>query len=132
MKKKHIILICLAIALVAFCVYWFGMRKKNDGGGEAKPSGGDDGDDDANSLIRLDYKGIINSLDLEQETKTALRSMADYIRSEKSWYDSVKEKASKNGRTNDQQLVLDAAYVLYEQKNEISAGEYSVIVSKLN
>ena len=134
MKKKSIILVVLAVAVVGFCLYWFVIRKKDDSKTGASDAGTGTGSDNGASagVLTSDYKAIINGLSLGQEQKNNLRYMVDYIKSDNAWYNSVKDKASANGRTADAQLVIDAAYHLYNSQNKLTQTEYELVCSKLD
>jgi len=66
-----------------------------------------------NPRNELLYYGKSNKLDIINDVE--LKNTIAYIKENKSWYDQIKEKAQKEGRTETEQLRLDAEWSIREK-----------------
>jgi len=134
--KKAIIIIAI-LALVGFCVYWFGFRKKDEG---SVVTGGDGSGTDSplNGGVLTDKTStdsIVDSLGLANNVTNVVKASAKNafanVEGKTEWGKSILEKASNNGVNSAQQCVLEALWLTYDSKKLLIWTEYNEASKKV-
>ena len=99
LEKKHIIIIAIVLAVVAYLLW---KRHKSS------ETGGDTGGPEKSEL-----DAILDEVGASASLKSYVRSIAKSIEKDPKWKQSIKDKADDNGYTYAQQVVLDAIYMKY-------------------
>lgn len=110
MKTKTIV-IALVVALAAFLVWWM-LKKKKEAPykvGSSDPTTG-----------TVDY--IIANVPFTNAEIRKIRAVQSTVNASKTSLESMREKAAKKGNTLDEQIVLDAIWLLYHPKDAWIAG----------
>lgn len=105
------IVIALVVALAAFLVWWM-LKKKKDGAYTAGSS------DPATGTV--DY--IIANIPFTNAEIRKIRAVQSTVNASTTSLENVRSKAARNGRTLDEQIVLDAIWLLYHPKDAWIAG----------
>ena len=134
MKKKTMTIV-LVVALAAFALYWFVLRKKDTA--NAATSTPATGDDTSATPITstLTVAGIIDSLNLSSEAAAKVKAYASNaktsVAAKDDWGRDIIAKASENGLSTTQQCVIEALFIAYANKKEIDYATYKEAVAKV-
>ena len=116
-EKKHIIILAIVGAVVAYLLWKRGVFK-----GVTKVTGtGDDTDTgDADSPSSLDY--ILEHIAFTSAERAKINEVYNHAMSDKTYYQSLVAKANEKGYSFGQMVVLAAIWKLYTQNNSWVAG----------
>lgn len=107
LEKKHII-----IALVAVVALWF-LWKKGLFGKLVSKAGAETPSEGGPSAIDLEY--VLTHIAFNATERAKIEEVRKKTESDDSWRQSIQAKANKNGFSYDQQLAMDAIWLLYQK-----------------
>ena len=110
MNKKTIII--LIVVAVAVFLLWRSSKKKSEGAG-----GNAAGDTDTTTL---NY--ILSNIDFTTEERNRIMALKNRVETDAAYRASIQSKATANGRSFDQQMVLDAIWLIYHPAEEWLPG----------
>lgn len=104
-EKKHIIIILIVVAVVAYLIW----RRNSDT--VTDPVTGEE------VSLKDDINAILTKIGANTEEKSYVRNFARSVEAKPLWKENVQEKADSNLLTYEQQLVCDALWTKYNGAN---------------
>ena len=105
--KKRTIIILIIVALAVF-LFW----KKR----QSEKAVADVVSEAGTGLNKYDVNDVIKAAGLTGSKATLVAKEVKYLKSNLSWNAAIEEKAETKGRTNEQQLVIEALYAFHYKK----------------
>ena len=105
--KKRTIIILIIVALAVF-LFW----KKR----QSEKAVADVVSEAGTGLNKYDVNDVIKAAGLTGSKATLVAKEVKYLKSNLRWNAAIEEKAETKGRTNEQQLVIEALYAFHYKK----------------
>lgn len=105
--KKRTIIILIIVALAVFLIW-----KKR----QSEKAVADVVSEAGTGLNKYDVNDVIKAAGLTGSKATLVAKEVKYLKSNLSWNAAIEEKAEAKGRTNEQQLVIEALYAFHYKK----------------
>lgn len=105
--KKRTIIILIIVALAVFLIW-----KKR----QSEKAVADVVSEAGTGLNKYDVNDVIKAAGLTGSKATLVAKEVKYLKSNLSWNAAIEETAERKGRTNEQQLVIEALYAFHYKK----------------